>query len=79
MGADWQEINILDKPLLSPKDFTDRIQFFVDDVQKNGDSKHALVAHFAGVKEGCAKAGVDWNRVVVAPCQKYVCIDERKC
>ena len=72
MGAEWVEINIVTQPLLSTKDFSDRIAGFVQQVEESGDREHALVAHFAGVKEGCLKAGVDWNRVVVSTCQQWV-------
>lgn len=68
MGADWAEIDIVSQPLLSAKDFKDRMTKWIADVDETVGRKQAVVTHFHGVKEAVSNAGVDWNRVVVNTC-----------
>ena len=70
MGAIWSEVDIITRPLLSSKDFADRLSKWLEEVDETVGRGKAVVVHFAGVKDGANKAGVNWNLVVAATCQQ---------
>ena len=70
MGGDYNEIDVITRPLVSGKDFQDRISKWTEEVNGENSSDHALVVYFAGIKESITKQGVDFNSVVASVCQK---------
>ncbi len=70
MGGEYAELDIITRPLLSPKDFQDRISKWLQEVNAHGARDQALVIYFSGVKEGLTKSGIGFNSVVGSVCQR---------
>ncbi|KAK4684742.1 hypothetical protein P7C73_g5427, partial [Tremellales sp. Uapishka_1] len=70
MGATYVEKNVIDKPLLSSQDFQQRIQEWLDEVERDGVKERAVVVHFSKVKDDLTKKGVNFGSVVEATCQR---------
>ncbi len=70
MGGQYAELDVISRPLLSGKDFQDRIAGWIQEVKSENVPDQALVVYFSGVKEGLAKQGVDFSSVVGTVCQR---------
>ena len=70
MGGEYAELDVISRPLLSGKDFQDRMTKWLDEVKGQGTEERSLVVYFPGVKEGLAKQSVDFNSVIISVCQK---------
>lgn len=65
MGAEWEDLDIMTRPLLSSKDFSDRISGWVRSVDETGDRNHAIVAAFSLVQDKCQ----NWDTAVAPTAQ----------
>ncbi|ORX41292.1 hypothetical protein BD324DRAFT_613998 [Kockovaella imperatae] len=65
MGADYTEIDAVIPPLLTARDFADRIK----DWLKTLNGSQGIVVYFLKVKEELAKAGGDFDSVIASTCK----------
>lgn len=70
MGAEYADIDVISQMVRSPDDFESRANDWWKKVEQTGSQSRSLVVHFARVKEEFKKAGVDFTRVIVAPCHQ---------
>jgi hypothetical protein len=70
MGADYEDIDVVSRPLMSSDDFKTRMGPWLDRVDNNGGRDSAVVVYFGNVKEGLVKKNVVWNSVVAVTCQR---------
>jgi hypothetical protein len=72
MGAQYTDIDVLTRPLLSGKDLQDRVSKWLEELDASIGRERGLLVYFAGVKDNLIKQGVNWNSVVSATSQQYV-------
>ncbi|WWC67234.1 uncharacterized protein I206_101141 [Kwoniella pini CBS 10737] len=70
MGADYQDMDIVTKPLANAQDFADRISSWLSHVDGNGGRELAGVVWFAPVKQKYEEKGINYASVVIATCQR---------
>ncbi|WVQ64386.1 uncharacterized protein L199_002551 [Kwoniella botswanensis] len=70
MGADYQDMDVLTKPISTAQDFADRIAPWLSYVDNHGGREQAVVVWFAPVKADLQKKGIDYGAIVPATCQK---------
>jgi hypothetical protein len=70
MGADYEDIDVVSRPLMSSDDFKTRMSQWLERVDNDGKRDSAIVVYFANVKEGLSKKNVAWNSVVAVTCQR---------
>nr|XP_018266236.1 uncharacterized protein I303_00211 [Kwoniella dejecticola CBS 10117]OBR88394.1 hypothetical protein I303_00211 [Kwoniella dejecticola CBS 10117] len=70
MGADYQDIDILTKPVTSAQDFADRISGWLSHVDQTESRQSSIVVWFSPVKPEYEKKGWDYVSMIVATCQR---------
>jgi hypothetical protein len=72
MGATYTDIDVLTKPLVDGKDFTERMAPWLQEFEEQGiDRKNGLVVYFARVSAEINKR-MNFVTVVGTPCQRCV-------
>nr|XP_019048266.1 hypothetical protein I302_02034 [Kwoniella bestiolae CBS 10118]OCF27196.1 hypothetical protein I302_02034 [Kwoniella bestiolae CBS 10118] len=70
MGADYQDMDVLTKPLSTAPDFADRIAPWLSYVDSHGGREQAIVVWFSPVKTDLQKKGIDYTAIVTPTCHR---------
>ena len=70
MGGKYSDIDVTSRPLLSARDFQDRIAKWLEEVDAEDARGQAMVIWFPRGREDLIKHGNNFNPGVGATCQK---------
>jgi hypothetical protein len=70
MKADYSQMDVVSKPLVSAEDFEARLQDWLREVDVTMGRDQAMVVYFNKVKDDLTKTGINFAAVVQATCQR---------
>lgn len=68
MGAEWDDLDVVSRPLLSSNDFMSRIAPSVESAAVSG--RQVLVAYYPSVSKELEKRNVNFDSVVLGACRE---------
>ncbi|KAK8844689.1 hypothetical protein IAR55_006538 [Kwoniella newhampshirensis] len=68
MGADYQDMDVLSKPVTTSEDFAERLKDWLNYLDSNGGREQAVVVWFSNVKKELINKGVDFTAAITATC-----------
>lgn len=69
MGAEYDDLDVLTRPLLSSKDFLDRITKWLQSVDATGSRDRAIIGVFSNQLQAAAKT-MNWKGIVEDACER---------